>query len=231
MKWLKHETDSMNSEKMKMIIHEFGFEGYGWFWRIMEIVAAKMDETGRHHYEQPISEWCANLKVKQKKLRLFLELNQFQSSFKVVYSDNKLRIEIPNLLKKRDNYSKHLEVTSKRLTRKSPLDVDVEVDRENPLYKSEISIGKTLMNFYQDEFFKIFEIKPDMNYGRDGKILQSLAGKHGETKLKELIIKFLSSTDQWVSATDRSVTVFKSQVQKLLLGKGVAKMNPQLAGY
>ena len=130
MKWFKHETDSMDSEKMKMIIYEFGFEGYGWFWRIMEIIAKQMDETGRCHYDQPVSEWCGNLKVKQRKLRKFLELTTLQSITKVVYSENKLRIEIPNLLKKRDNYTKHLQVADNKNVKKFPLEVDVEVDVE-----------------------------------------------------------------------------------------------------
>ena len=130
MKWFKHETDSMDSEKMKMIIYEFGFEGYGWFWRIMEIIAKQMDETGRCHYDQPVSEWCGNLKVKQRKLRKFLELTTLQSITKVVYSENKLRIEIPNLLKKRDNYTKHLQVADNENVKKFPLEVDVEVDVE-----------------------------------------------------------------------------------------------------
>ena len=128
MKWFKHETDAMDSEKMKALIHEFGFEGYGWFWRIMEIVAKKMDETNRCHYTQPVSEWCLNLKVKRKKLSLFLELIQFQTNIKAVYSEDKLRIEIPNLLKKRDNYTKDLQVADKKNGRNFPLDVDVDVD-------------------------------------------------------------------------------------------------------
>ena len=130
MKWLKHETDAMDSEKMKMIIHEFGFEGYGWFWRVMEIIAKQMDETGRCHYDQPVSEWCGNLKVKQRKLRKFLELTTLQSITKLVYSEDKLRIEIPNLLKKRDNYSKNLQVTNNKKAISIGLEVEVDRDRE-----------------------------------------------------------------------------------------------------
>jgi hypothetical protein len=130
MKWLKHETDAMDSEKMKMIIHEFGFEGYGWFWRVMEIIAKQMDETGRCHYDQPVSEWCGNLKVKQRKLRKFLELTTLQSITKLVYSGDKLRIEIPNLLKKRDNYSKNLQVTNNKKAISIGPEVEVDRDRE-----------------------------------------------------------------------------------------------------
>ena len=45
MKWFKHETDVIHSEKMAKLIEEFGFEGYGRYWRIMEIIAERMDET------------------------------------------------------------------------------------------------------------------------------------------------------------------------------------------
>ena len=231
MKWFKHETDAKDSEKLKAIIDEFGFEGYGRWFRIMEIIAEKMDESTRCHYEQSEWEWCCNLKAKRKQLTCFLKATEKQMLCKVERNGKQLRIEIPNLLKKRDNYSKNLQVTDKKKGIKFPLEVDVEVEVENPLCESGNFTGKTLVNFYHDEFVRIFKIKPEMDYDGDGKILQGLANKHGEEKLKELITKFLSSTDQWISGTDRSVRVFKSQVQKLLLGKGVAKMNPQLVGY
>lgn len=231
MKWFKHETDAKDSEKLKAIIDEFGFEGYGRWFRIMEIIAEKMDESTRCHYEQSEWEWCCNLKAKRKQLTCFLKATEKQMLCKVERNGKQLRIEIPNLLKKRDNYSKNLQVADKKKGIKFPLEVDVEVEVENPLLESGNFTGKTLVNFYHDEFVRIFKIKPEMDYDEDGKILQGLANKHGEEKLKELIIKFLSSTDQWISSTDRSVKVFKSQVQKLLLGKGVAKMNPQLVGY
>ena len=231
MKWFKHETDAKDSEKLKAIIDEFGFEGYGRWFRIMEIIAEKMDDSSRCHYEQSEWEWCCNLKAKRKQLTCFLKATEKQMLCKVVANGKQLRIEIPNLLKKRDNYSKHLQVSDKKKTIKFPLEVDVDKEVENPLCESGNLTGKTLINFYQKEFFRILEIKPDMNFGRDGQILQGLANKHGDEKLKELVTKFLSSADKWISGTDRSVVVFKSQVQKLLLGKGVTKMNPQLVGY
>ena len=193
MKWLKHETDAMDSEKLKMLIHEFGFEGYGWFWRIMEIVGKKMDETGRCHYEQPVSEWCGNLKVKQRKLRLFLELNQLQSSFKVVYSDNKLRIEVPNLLKKRDNYSKYYKDSAKKkiISISPEVEVEVEVEVDTNKYvkkpkKKKASVEKKpstptyeAEQFWISEFVKNHGSSPDMNPAKDRKILKDLIARHG----------------------------------------------------
>ena len=197
MKWFKHETDSMDSEKMKMIIYEFGFEGYGWFWRIMEIIAKQMDETNRCHYEQPVSEWCGNLKVKQRKLRKFLELTTLQTITKVVYSGDKLRIKIPNLLKKRDNYTKHLQVADNKNVKKFPLDVDVDVDVEvdkKPMKKakkknpssaekktsaSEHTDTYKAEQFWISEYQKVYQKKPTMTQAKDRSLLKELIKHQG----------------------------------------------------
>ncbi len=86
-----------------------------------------MDDTTRCHAEYSIQKWCRLLGLKQKKLISFLELTEKQLKTKVVYSENIIRIEIPNLLKKRDNYTKHLQVPKKQLVSK---DIDKEVDRD-----------------------------------------------------------------------------------------------------
>ena len=83
----------------------------------------------------------------------------------------------------------------------------------------EVVTGSSLINFYHDEFFKIYKIKPVINGGKDGSILKGLEKLHGADKVKGLITQFLLSRDEWVAGTDRSIGVFKSQVQKLLVGK------------
>ena len=162
MRWFKHETDAIESEKLTQLINGFGFEGYGMYWRIMELVAKKMDETTRCHYEQPEGEWCTKLKTKRKKLGLFLKAIEKQFRINVVYSENKLsskqpviRIEIPNLLEKRDNYTKNLLETNKRFS----LDIDRDKDRDKDKDKDK----KNLKNekFYDQalEVLAYFNIK------------------------------------------------------------------------
>lgn len=126
-KWFKHDSDGFTSEGGEALIAKLGFAGYGRWNRVLEIVAFKMDHTTRCHAEYPITKWCSLLGLKQKKLILFLQLTEKELKTKVVYSENKIRIEIPNLLKKRDNYTKDLEVKSAKLPSK---EVDVEVDKE-----------------------------------------------------------------------------------------------------
>ena len=109
-----------------------------------------MDESDRCHVEYSVQKWCRLLGLKQKKLTLFLELIKNELKTKVVYSENIIRIEIPNLLKKRDNYTKNLQVTKKPLTSiEVEVEVEVEVDKE-----------KTAHDISFEEFW---EIAPSRN--------------------------------------------------------------------
>lgn len=127
MKWFKHDTDAFTSEGVSALIESEGFAGYGRWMRLLEIVAFKMDETNRCHVEYPIKKWCSLLGVKQKKLISFLEVTENKLKTKVTVNENKIRIEIPNLLNKRDNYTRHLQVSSNQL---ESIEGEVEVDRD-----------------------------------------------------------------------------------------------------
>jgi hypothetical protein len=117
-KWFKHETDGNRSEALLKLRAEFGWEGVAWWYTILEIVAEKMDGTDRCFVEFPVSEWCRKLVCRPQKLRRYLVATTQLLHTEVVETDLIIRISIPNLLKKRDNYSKDLEVTSKKLPSK-----------------------------------------------------------------------------------------------------------------
>jgi hypothetical protein len=104
-KWFKHLTDCQNSESLSYLLSLEGFAGYGRWFRLLEIVAARMDKTDLCHAEYPIGKWCSLLGLKQKKLISFLELTENELKTKVKRSGNIIRIEIPNLLKMRDEYT------------------------------------------------------------------------------------------------------------------------------
>jgi hypothetical protein len=106
MKWFKHDTDGDLSEGLSFLLSQEGFSGYGRWFRLLEIVAYKMDGSDNCGVEYPSSKWCSLLGLKQKKLISFLELTENKLKTKVFSFDNIIRIEIPNLLKKRDEYSR-----------------------------------------------------------------------------------------------------------------------------
>ena len=43
MKWFKHYTDASNNDAINRLEQEFGYEGYGVYWKITELCASKYD--------------------------------------------------------------------------------------------------------------------------------------------------------------------------------------------
>ena len=141
MKWFKHETDSVHSEKLNLLIENFGFEGYGRYWRLLETVAERMDSSNRCHAEYTVARWCEILKVKRKVLETFLKHLGNVFGIKAEQKENVLKITIPKLLKKRDNYTKNLKASCKELPNKEVEEKRIKNKRQeseipdNPLVK------------------------------------------------------------------------------------------------
>lgn len=155
------------SEGVDALFAAEGFAGYGRWVRLLEIVAFKMDKTSRCHAEYSIQKWCSLLGLKRKKLISFLELTEDKLKTKVVYSEDAIRIEIPNLLKKRDNYTSDLEVNPKQLPSK---EVEVEVDKEED--KDYIAKNGKLSGKPDDmvlEVITYLNSTADLNYRSSGK--------------------------------------------------------------
>lgn len=134
MKWFKHMSDAHMDEKLSEIIDEFGYEGYGRWWVILELIAKQMDKTDKCFVEYSWVKWQTFLKGKRNKLETFLERLENVSLLNLERSENKLKIICPKLLKLRDNYSKDLEVEKNNSPPKLPskeVEVEVEVDNKN----------------------------------------------------------------------------------------------------
>jgi hypothetical protein len=120
MKWFKHDTDAEDSEGLNVLIDNFGMEGYGRWFRLLETIAKKMERgSNRCHVEYTEGKWCEILKTKRKKLSCFLTVIQKQLKTKVKRKGNKLRIECPNLLKKRDEYSERTRYSPDKVSLKN----------------------------------------------------------------------------------------------------------------
>jgi len=127
--WFKHETDADESESLNLIIGKYGMAGYGRWYRLLEIVAAKMDcKTDRCSVSYPLSYWGNKLDLSPRAAWDFLKTcEQFigisvettpeltsslsQTGVKLQINSKRSRNElvlvtIPNLLKKRDSHNK-----------------------------------------------------------------------------------------------------------------------------
>lgn len=221
MKWFKHETDAVHSEKMNALIENFGFEGYGRYWRLLETVAERMDSSSRCHCELSISQWCQILKVKRKVLETFLKHLGNVFGIKIEQNENVLKITIPKLLNKRDNYTKNLQVADKKLPskekkrkeekRSSP---EGEEGYPPPSPIPENSDYQNFLNFARDTHLES-QSSPLPETGADSNKIMPLLEKNPLPVLKIAYLGFMESPDPWVIARPKSLSIFAGQFANL----------------
>lgn len=133
MKWFRHMSAASDDEFISGIEDEFGWEGYGRWWKLLEIIAKQMDETDRCYAEYSWVKWQSSLKGKRNKLETFLVHCQNKRKIKLEQTENVLKIICPKLLELRDNYTKDLQA-SEEVTSKQEVDVeeDNKVSGEEP---------------------------------------------------------------------------------------------------
>lgn len=135
MKWLKHMTNHQDEPSISALVGRLGWESYGWYWAIMEKIAASIGKDDRCSLEFPTEKWKKILGISSKKLRNFLEISTEFGIFTVKFSNNSqefCEIGSPNLLIWRDEYSKKSGHSTDKLptnSRQTPdQEVDIEVD-------------------------------------------------------------------------------------------------------
>lgn len=159
MKWFKHDTDADDSEGLDVLVREFGLEGYGRWFRLLETIGKKMERgSDRCHVEYTESKWCEILKVKRKKLSCFLEVIQKELKTNVKRNGNKLRIECPNLLKKRDEYSGRSRYSTDNVFPKNKEVRNKNKDKPN-LTRNILSSDK--YSIFKNRFERVWKLYPN----------------------------------------------------------------------
>lgn len=106
MKWFKHISTSYNDEKLSQMTDMLGMEGYGFWWRTLEVVAEKMDETNNYSCSFSSKKWGSFYGFSAKKFEKFARIFEKFSLFSVEILENSITVSIPNLLKYKDEWSK-----------------------------------------------------------------------------------------------------------------------------
>lgn len=132
MKWFKHQTASHTDEKLALLQAEFGLEGYGFYWLTLELIAKQMEAgSDKTFVEYPISFWRKFYGFSLKKLQKLAGFCSDFEIFSIHFTKKTLRIDCPNLLKYRDEWSrkksKNSGVTPEPLL---PKDLDTELEEE-----------------------------------------------------------------------------------------------------
>jgi hypothetical protein len=78
---------------------------------------------------------------------------------------------------------------------------------------------KTFLTFFSDEFKKRNNTAYGIDWGKDGKIVKGLLKIYSLTELKEIVLKYFDSTDDFILQAGHSIGVFKACINKVISQK------------
>jgi len=135
MRWFKHLSTSWHDEKLSRLVDEHGLNGYGFWWRLLEIISHQLDEKGKTCCVFSPRMWSKHFGISVKTFRKF---SQTLLSLDLICWrewDTLIEISVPNLLKFRDEWTKRKQRGNKhetKLLRCKETDTDIQIP--SPLY-------------------------------------------------------------------------------------------------
>ena len=136
MKWFKHMTDSYMEEAMADLEDKAGLEGYGFYYKMAEIISANMDASDKCGLEFTPSRWARQVNVTTKKWLFLVRCCSDVGLTSVYRNGDKWGVKIPKLLKCKDEYTKKSGQAPDKL-RSKEVEVEVEEDKEKEKEKKE----------------------------------------------------------------------------------------------
>ncbi len=164
-KWFKHQSTARNDERIARLEDKCGLEGYGFYFKMLEIVAEGVDASDRCEVTYSISRWGRQTNISTKKFLFLAQCCHDVGLMIAQRCNDDMIVKIPNLLKHRDNHTKNLQVTSKQETEEDKYKEDKEKnkDKENdgvtkptPAKEKKRAAKKE----YSEEFNNAFAIYP-----------------------------------------------------------------------
>ena len=106
MRWMKHLTKSRTDDKLALLIDQFGAEGYGVYWIILEKVAQNMGKGDKTSAEYSLRNWAMSCNMYKPKFKKIVDFCSEIKLFKTIYHNFTLTIDVIHLKHFRDEYSK-----------------------------------------------------------------------------------------------------------------------------
>lgn len=127
MRWFKHMTATRRDERIASLIDEHGFEGYGIFWAVLEIIAEQMPRgEARYEVRYSLKRWGQLLGCHHNKVKKYLSLLGVHGLVRVEWTEDLIIVSAPNLMKYRDEYSKKSGHTPEKLRTVSTSEIELE---------------------------------------------------------------------------------------------------------
>lgn len=126
MKWFKHESSACKDEVVRKLIDSHGIEAYGIYMILLELCAEKIDRSLNPSVSCGWSFIEYLTRSRRSTVRRVIATCASLGLLVDQSSDSEMVCSIPNLLKRLDNWTKDLEVASKKL----PLEQEEEEEQE-----------------------------------------------------------------------------------------------------
>ena len=130
MKWFKHESTARNGEKLSALECRTGLEGYGFYFKTLEIVAGLMDTTDKCQASFSPSSWARQTNITTKKWLFLAQCCSDAGLIELQCDADVATVRIPKLLKRRDNHTKNLQVGNAKSDKKVSLEKEKEEDKD-----------------------------------------------------------------------------------------------------
>ena len=147
MKWVKHDTDANQDDKLQNVLLDYGLEGYGLYWYCIELIAGKVDKDNvtfeLKHDARIIAKNTGSTPQKtEEMMRYFVKIGLFENAAGIITcmklakrldksmtSNPEMRVIISNL--KGDNHDRVMTVSAKPMQDKIRLDQIREEKEDN----------------------------------------------------------------------------------------------------
>lgn len=211
MKWFKHQSNARNDERLAKLEDKAGLEAYGFYFKMLEIVAEIVDESDRCEVTFSLSRWGRQANITSKKFLFLLQCCSDVGLMLARRDCDDICVKIPNLLKHRDNHTKNLQVTSKQ-------EIDIEEDKERDIEEDNINISDSGKNQNQpsekppsrfDEFWSAYPSKKGKKPALD-----LWKRKRLDNKADDLIadVKLRNSSDRkWINGFIPNASTYLNQ--------------------
>jgi|SRR5579863_9806980 len=125
MRWIKHLTRAHADPEIDGILEEFGAEGYGVYWLLVEEIAEKME--GKNPCTRVVHsdvKWASIVRTSVRKWRSIAKKMNDRLLIVVRSTDNRIEIDIPKILKYKDEYARKSGVAPDSRTEREQIEIE-----------------------------------------------------------------------------------------------------------
>ena len=128
MRWLKHMTATRQDEKVAAFVSKCGHEGYGFYWMLLETVAAQIEKGSDNcSVTYPLTTWSRLLYCHHNRVSKYLSHLEVVGLVTVKWGSSDITVKIPKLLKYRDEYTSRIG----RMSGESPDQEQIQIQKQN----------------------------------------------------------------------------------------------------